>query len=430
VLRRASALPPSLCLSLLFAACGGADEFVPRVCTDRGAENVPPSDLVDVLVVLDTTGSMAEHAAEVRAFAATLNAVLETSGHTQAGMDVHLAVVTSDLGASGVPGCDASGDAAAFAGGARCGLDGAFLRDTASGDTRVQNFTGARADAIACLLAEPASSCPVSQPLHAAVRALDATTVPNAGFHRPGALLTVLVVTDGDDCSLVNAGALAVASGNDVEGEVDYQCFAKGSSCSPGNPETPGEHSACVPRSELGFGDPATLVGALETLGAEWSFVGVVAASPNPVVTSGPAGTRLAPACTTTDGLVRGFAPRLTAINADTRGRSVITVCDGALDELSGAWTGRLATDLALPCLDPAIDRSTCTARLLASPDPTSEVLATNVPPCAAGGAGAGQLCWDLADVAGPDCPYGIVVDNGGVVPRGYVEVACEIPCD
>ncbi|HUQ01584.1 MAG TPA: hypothetical protein VM261_03775 [Kofleriaceae bacterium] len=425
MLRLASALS----LSFVLAACGGEDELVPQVCTDRRAENVPPSDLVDVLVVLDTTASMTEHAAEVRALAGTLDASLQTVGRSVAGMDVHLAVVTSDLGAAGVPGCDTTGDGAAFVGGARCGLDGAFLRDTANGDARAQNFTGPREDAIACLLAEAASTCPVSQPLNAAVRALDAAATANAGFHRPGALLTVLVVTDGDDCSLTSAGALAVASGNDVEGDVDYQCFAKGSSCSPGNPETPGEHSACVPRGDLGFADPATLVRALESRGAQWTFVGVVAASPNPVVTTGPAGTRLAPACTTTGGMERGAAPRLTSINADTRGRSVITVCDGALDALSGAWVGRLATDLGLPCLDPEIDRSTCTARLLASPDPGAEVLAASVPACA-GGAGVGQLCWDLADVAGPDCPYGVIVDNGGVVPRGYVEVTCEVPCE
>jgi len=190
-----------LLLLVVLSACHEAPPFSGETC-GREVGRVAPvwqRPAFDVLVVLDRSPSMAEHTSGVAAFARTTATVLETlAGGVP---DLHLAVVTSDLDA---------GDAGAFQGGARCGLDGAFLRArelTAGGVGG--NFPDGLDDALACLYDVPLSTSPVSQPLGAAVRALDGSRPGNAGFRRDDAVLLVVVVTASDDATAAPAGGLA-----------------------------------------------------------------------------------------------------------------------------------------------------------------------------------------------------------------------------
>ena len=178
---------------------------------------------VDVLVVVDRSASMADDRERLARFAGGLASVaLDT--------DAHVAVVTSDLGGDGVAGCAGDGDAARFQRAAECGVDDGFVRTGARADLgTLDNAGGDVRGALACMLDLPVSTCPLSQPLAAALRAVDGSQPANAGFHRAGVRLAVIILTDSDDCSLVAAGALR-ATGLPLgdEGAVDLACFTAG----------------------------------------------------------------------------------------------------------------------------------------------------------------------------------------------------------
>jgi hypothetical protein len=210
-LRRLTALAPFALL-----ACVEQTPAGDRVCSreDRRLFPIYQRTAVDLLFIVDRTPSMSDEQATLLANAPVFANVLQ---QLEGGLpDLHVAVVTTDVGGQGVTGCTA-GDGARFQGGARCGLSGTFL-DAHQGDTGV-------AEAFTCLLDLPLSTCPVSQPIAAMIRALDGSDPANDGFRREDAYLAVVIITDGDDCSLVEAAAL---SGLADEQSVDVRCAALG----------------------------------------------------------------------------------------------------------------------------------------------------------------------------------------------------------
>ena len=133
-------------------------------------------------------------------------------------LDLHIAVVTADMGAPGDVmteiRCTAQGDGGLFQSTPRgtCTdttlMNGAtYLSDDGNGAT---NFTGSMATVLQCISDVGDAGCGFFQPLAAAAHALGAdnlvngTPTPpatNAGFLRPDAALAVIVLGDQDDCS-------------------------------------------------------------------------------------------------------------------------------------------------------------------------------------------------------------------------------------
>ena len=133
-------------------------------------------------------------------------------------LDLHIAVVTADMGAPGDVtakiGCLPLGDDGQFQSTPRgtCTdttlMNGAtYLSDDGNG---VTNFTGSMATVLQCIADVGVNGCGFQQPLAAAVHALGAdnlvngTPTPpatNAGFLRPDAALAVIVLGNQDDCS-------------------------------------------------------------------------------------------------------------------------------------------------------------------------------------------------------------------------------------
>lgn len=343
---------PLLAASILLAACTEPEPYRGDVCSRETQYDIPVMQrpAIDVLVVLDRSPSMADQAGELSAYASTLDAVLQT---VEGGVpDLHLAVVTSDLGASGVAGCGA-GDGGAFRAPAPCGVDGNFLQARGLVEGGIAgNFTGTLEDTLTCLFDAPMSTCPVSQPLGAALRALDGSVAGNAGFRRDYAALMVLVVTDGDDCTLATPTALAdVTAANDLEGAIDFACFARGTACTPADPATPGAHTGCVPRGDAGIAQVSTLVAQLQSFESRpWDFViSTVAATGDPFVL---ADARLDDACI--DNPVAIAAPRLASVFLPDRS-SMTSVCGDWTDSLAWIAEGQRTT-LGIPCLAPELD--------------------------------------------------------------------------
>ncbi|MDB4979714.1 MAG: hypothetical protein JWM82_466 [Myxococcales bacterium] len=171
----------------------------------------PANRDVDVLFVVDTApgsaGAQAKLAAAFPAFVATLMA-----GRARL-PNLHVAVISSDLGAGAdtatdVPGCRPGGDRGVFQVAPRlaCPAAGLPARDHfISVVDGVANLSGGLADALACVAPLGEAGCAFRQPFAAALRALGADGAPapaeNAGFLRAGAFLSVVFLTGDDDCS-------------------------------------------------------------------------------------------------------------------------------------------------------------------------------------------------------------------------------------
>jgi hypothetical protein len=192
------------------AACRGDD------CCRQGVGGV------DVLFLVDNSNSMAE---EQRALAAQFEHMIGalTTGDVDgdgvqdfaAADALHIGVITADLGTGGfrVPTCEAEHD-----------VDGILQtsgRLSGCAETYPSFLTfapGDDAEAVAsdfsCIANVGTGGCGFEQQLEATLKALTPTSSPlrfagapghgdgaNAGFLRPDALLTVVMLTDEDDCS-------------------------------------------------------------------------------------------------------------------------------------------------------------------------------------------------------------------------------------
>lgn len=121
--------------------------------------------------------------------------------------------------------------------------------------TGAKNFTGDLAAELAKLTNPdmPPAGCEIEQPLEAMRRALDPAT--NPGFLRDGALLSVVFLTNEDDCSL-KTGALLEPLDASLGPLASFRCTREGVICDPDDPARPGRHDNCRPREDSQFVAP------------------------------------------------------------------------------------------------------------------------------------------------------------------------------
>lgn len=281
---------------------------------------LPGSRAVDVLFVIDSSPGIAPQRA--RLLASYRRALADLEAAPGGLPDLHLGVITADVGTrgpadagggpalgSGPGACTSEGDRGELRRGAA--VAGAFLSDTSRPDgTRARNYAGSLADAFAQLADVGEAGCAYVRPLEAARRALSGDPA-NAGFRRDHALLTIVLVTNTDDCSFGSSaftgGVLDPSRcGGGAPGLVDvdqYAAFLRSVDPDPGNV----------------------------------SVLGVFA----------PAG---APACAGASA-----APRLTALAGSFPYRSdVVSICEPELDRLSALLVPPFKVLLGAPCLSPA----------------------------------------------------------------------------
>src|SRR5690606_4604089 len=104
-----------------------------------------PNRAVDILFVVDNSGSMAGEQASLAANFPAFVGVLQT---IVGGLpDVHIGIVSSNLGGAGqasVPGCSGDGDGGKLLVKAGCaGLAGTFIQDVSDGQGgRLRNYSG------------------------------------------------------------------------------------------------------------------------------------------------------------------------------------------------------------------------------------------------------------------------------------------------
>ena len=255
------------------AGCAGAGD--PVVTTSGGAVTATgASQKLDLLFMVDNSSSMApaqqKLIQELQSFVAALEAL-------PGGLpDLHVAVVSSDMGAPGDSvgsiGCTPVGDEGHFQAAPRgactaTGLEpGAMFISNSGG---VANYTGELSDVLTCIAALGSTGCGFEHQLASVARALGADGVPapvsNAGFLRDDAELAIILLSNEDDCSAPPDTTLYSLNGGQQSLEnplgpiANYRCNRYGHLCKGADPDALAQPPEQVPADTTGSPPALTL---------------------------------------------------------------------------------------------------------------------------------------------------------------------------
>jgi hypothetical protein len=249
-------------LLLVLAAC--PDRPIASVYPEQGTveqKDISVTDHdVDILFLVDNSGSMEAEQASLRAnFPRFMNILQTIEGGAP---NMHIGVATSNLGQSANDGvgmasfgasCANKGDDGAMRTASM--ISGRFIIDEDQGGTRNHNYTGTLEDAFSAIANVGITGCGIEQHLGAVKRALENPT--NTGFLRPDAKLAVIVIADEDDCSLSHKALFEGSTDGTV---VNFRCTQSGVECDDDPTlSIPGEHTGCHPK------DPSPLLSGVQT---------------------------------------------------------------------------------------------------------------------------------------------------------------------
>jgi hypothetical protein len=252
-MRRAAVASSLLSLAAASLLVGCPDRSISEVTPVQGrveAKDIPVTVNrdVDLLFLIDDSPSMADKQANLAANFSKFIAVLST---IQGGLpNIHIAVVTSDMGTHGANGMTAPGIGTLMQGGCSgSGKNGAmqlfgapvsggpFISDIAQPDgSRQKNYTGKLEDVFATMAKAGAGGCGFEQHLEAMKHGLDPTTSGNpinAGFLRDSAFLAVIFIADEDDCSMKDTTMLGNESAA-LGPQQSFRCTRFGVLCDNG----------------------------------------------------------------------------------------------------------------------------------------------------------------------------------------------------
>jgi hypothetical protein len=206
---------------------------------------------IDILFVIDDSPSMADKQTNLKNNFPNFINVLNT---IEGGLpDVHIGVVTSDLGTKAADGTAATSIPGSVGGcnsnGGKNGnlqtngttvVTGSYISDgpgAAQTDPRVVNFSGSLSDAFTAIASVGANGCGFEQHIEAAKRALEPTTSANAGFLRKEAYLAIIFLADEDDCSM-NHSTLLSSDTNTLGPLQSFRCTRFGIRCDQGGTDS------------------------------------------------------------------------------------------------------------------------------------------------------------------------------------------------
>jgi hypothetical protein len=175
---------------------------------------------IDILFIIDDSPSMLDKQTNLKTNFPNFINVLNT---IEGGLpNVHIGVVSSDLGTKGAGDATAGqpvgspGNPGSCSAGGKNGnlvtsaaVQGAFISDTKNSDgTRNINYTGTLAAAFSSLASVGAAGCGFEQHIEAAKRAVS-NNPANTGFVRQNAYLALIFIQDEDDCSMAHSTLLS-----------------------------------------------------------------------------------------------------------------------------------------------------------------------------------------------------------------------------
>jgi hypothetical protein len=188
-------------------------------------------DTVDLLLVIDDSGSMTPKQHKLQLAIPQLVAPLLNGSPT---LDLHIGVVTTDLGAPGIT-CGANrGGKLQPVGAGSSGCLGPTGTSYLSVSTNGTNIPVGHdvVETIGCMAQVGDHGCGFEMPLEAAYRALSGGVLENIGFLRDEAILAVLFLTDEDDCSVDDATSDLFSANTALYGPLSsYRCTRFGTRC-------------------------------------------------------------------------------------------------------------------------------------------------------------------------------------------------------
>jgi hypothetical protein len=196
---------------------------------------VNPIRMLDIIFMVDNSPSMdPKQAALADAFPQMIDELKQLPGGLP---DVHIAVVSSDLGAgrNSLPGnCSrVQGDQGTFRVKSDCGVNGdARWLESSNGNT---NFTGDISKVFGCVATLGTSGCGYEHQLKAVAVSLQRPE--NQAFLREDAYLAIVLISDEDDCSAPWESDMFLASHKDET--TSLRCATRGHVCDGHNLEYP-----------------------------------------------------------------------------------------------------------------------------------------------------------------------------------------------
>ena len=220
----------------------------------RAAISIEPAQELDILFVIDSSGSMEDEQASL---ATNFQRMIDALSDNEAGLpSLHIGVVTTDLNEPGNDSCPTTETPGQFVRSINgcAGPNGAFIVDTPNGDgTRSRNYQGSLTDTFSCIAEVGAKPCHIyEQPFEAARRVLSGEAVTE-GFLREGAFLSVIFITDEDDCSASNEQIFDLDGEDNLSSRfgprASFRCFEFGTVCDEDDDvRSTGDRTNCQPR--------------------------------------------------------------------------------------------------------------------------------------------------------------------------------------
>ncbi|MFH0903249.1 MAG: hypothetical protein V2A73_21680 [Pseudomonadota bacterium] len=312
-----------------------------------------PSGDVDILFVIDSSGSMGEEQDGLSvAFPTFIDSLRSLDPRSW-----RIGITTTDLGSFGydLPSCYAEGDGGKLINGTIRSDCGGFAGDwlfEEEGNTNAAD--GDVAGAFACVARVGAGGCSFEMPLGSARMVLERGE--DIGFLRPSSLLAVVVVTDEDDCT-ANDPSFLDPGDTTYGGATSFRCFANGVRCDDGkDPDSPGERKNCHPAGAA-LEEPqllASLLRALRSGPDQHAILAIIAGPPSQImVGTDSLGRRLLlPSCRSQFGSAVPGIRLAAAVEAMGDDGLLIPICDGDFQPALDAIGGRLAAVLRARCLN------------------------------------------------------------------------------
>jgi hypothetical protein len=436
-------------VSRLYGIAGLAAASLLTACPDREVSELKPDqgkveykDIpvtvnrdLDLLFVIDNSGSMGEEQASLKANFPKFIEVLNT---VQGGLpNVHIAVINSDMGTVGGPPIGIVG----MGGCANSGTDGVMrelpgqpnvryvsdVKDDVTG-TRTTNYTGSLANVFSQMADVGTGGCGFESHLGSMRRALDNPT--NAGFLRPDAYLAVIIIADEDDCSLKPGQGGAFFGQTSINDLQSYACFKASTVCDETATvgDAPGPRTNCKTNDASPTADKISdFVNYLKSKKTDPKLLivaGIIGNSTPVAVTTRQRNNKtvpdLVPSCTYQapgGGNLQRAAPgvRLETFLKSFQNTTSTTICKNDLSDGLVQIAQLLKTVVGSPCIDSDLAEpyqcSVLDVAAFGKPNETRTVIGQ----C---GFTTEKPCWSLAlDPAKCGTKLALNIDRAGVVP-------------
>lgn len=345
-----SKLSPWIAVPLALALSSGC---AAEADTDLGTHQVqgspPAPDMLDVLFVVDNSGSMAEEQASM---AANFQALIEQLENMPSGMpSLHVGVVSTDVGAGPhTSGCEGVGDNGTLIAEpsllSDCtGPTDAFIKRSVLADGSIStNYSGSLAETFQCIANIGVTGCGFEQPLESMRRALGS----NPGFLRAEASLAIIIISDEDDCSASDLGLFDPNEDGELGPMSSFRCTEQGLLCDGEVPlRSAKSYTSCAPAPSANWlFHPDEFVSFLSGLkgGTDGIMVAVIAGDRNGLSVDEVDGhPSVSPSCSSGNGTAIG-AYRLGYFAEQFDNNLVTSICE---PELTGALasTGAMLAD-------------------------------------------------------------------------------------